>query len=81
MNVIILKYGRLFHRTKNQNTHYGCFNLYCNGWVCVCGAFVMSGCFVNVYLYLFTVFCTVCTVFFVLFRLCLFILIVLSVLV
>jgi len=25
MNVIILKYGGIFHRTKSQNTHCGCF--------------------------------------------------------
>ena len=59
----------------------GCFNLFCNVWVCICMGFlmcargyvwvcvcvdfVMCGCFGNVYLYL------LC---FVLFRLCIFIL-------
>ena len=49
--------------------YYGCFNLFCNAWVCVGVFFVMCGCFGNrctcIYLYvlLFPVFCIVCTVF------------------
>ena len=27
--------------------HCGCFNLFCNVWVCVCGGFVMCRCFGN----------------------------------
>jgi hypothetical protein len=47
----------------------GCFNLFCNVWVCVCLGFVMCGCFDNcasvlvICVLLFTVFCIVCTVF------------------
>ena len=51
----------------------GCFNLFCNVWVCVCVGFVVCGCvYVLVLLcvgvlvirvLVFTVFCIVCTVF------------------
>jgi hypothetical protein len=49
----------------------GCFNLFCNAWVCVCVGFVMCGCFGN------TCTCIYCVLYcvFVLFRLCIFILI------
>jgi hypothetical protein len=42
----------------------GCFNLFCNVWVCLV-----------IFVLIFTVFCVVCAVFFVLFLLCIFILI------
>ena len=57
--------------------HCGCFNLFCNVWVCVCVDFVKSGC---VYLLvlcvgvlvtraiLFTVFCIACKCVLVFFR-------------
>jgi len=44
----------------------GCFNLFCNIWVCVCGG---GGCFDNcvgvlvIFVLVFTVFCIVCIVF------------------
>jgi hypothetical protein len=56
----------------------GCFNLFCNVWVCVCVGFVMCGCFDNcmgvliIYELVFIVSGTVCTVF-VLFHVCIFI--------
>jgi hypothetical protein len=31
------------------NLRGGCFNLFCNVWVCVCVGFVMSGCLGNTY--------------------------------
>jgi len=58
----------------------GCFNLFCNVWVCVCVGFVMCGCSDNcvgilvICVLVFTVF-LFCVLFFVLFRLCIFILI------
>jgi hypothetical protein len=48
----------------------GCFNLFCNGWVCICVGFVMCRCFGNMCT---CIYC-VCTVF-ALYRLCIFILI------
>jgi hypothetical protein len=44
----------------------GCFNLFCNVWVCVCVGFVMCGCFGSM--------CTCIYCVFVLFLLCIFIL-------
>ena len=47
----------------------GCFNLFCNVWVCVCVGFLMCGCFDNcvgvlvICVLVFTVFCIACTVF------------------
>jgi len=46
----------------------GCFNLFCNVWVCVCVGLSWK------YVYFYLPLCIVCTVFFVLFRLCIFIL-------
>ena len=39
----------------------GCFNLFCNVWLCVCVGFVACGCSGNMCT-VFTVFCNVCTV-------------------
>jgi len=35
----------------------GCFNLFCNMWVCACGGVLV------IYVLVFTVFCIVCTAF------------------
>ena len=52
----------------------GCFNLFCNMWVCVCVGFVLRGCFGNVCTCIYCVlYCVYCV--FVLFCLCTFILI------
>ena len=52
----------------------GCFNLFCNVWVCVCVCCVMCGCFGNmctcIYCVLYSLYCV-----FVMFRSCIFILI------
>ena len=60
---------RLFHLVCIL--YCGCFNLFCNVWVCVCVGFVMCGCFdscvgvlvIRVCVLVFTAFCIVCTVF------------------
>jgi len=45
--------------------YYGCFNLFCNVWFCVCGCFAIFGCFGNMCICIYygyavcTVLCTV----------------------
>jgi len=49
----------------------GCFNWFCNVWVCVCARACVRVCFGNMYNCIYCVlYC--CTVFFVLFHLCIF---------
>ena len=61
--IVTISFGRILN--------CGCFNLFCNVWVCVCVGFVM--CVLAISVLVFTVFCNVYMVF--LFRLCKFILI------
>jgi hypothetical protein len=52
--------------------YFGCFNLFCNAWVCVCVGFVMCGCFGNMctciycvlycFVYIYIVICFSCTI-------------------
>ena len=73
---VLLRMWRLHQRINEIEffLYCGCFNLFCNVWVCVCVGFVMCGCFGNMCTCIYRVL-YFCTVFFVLFRLCTFILI------